>query len=101
MDIVRAPGTACAREGGLKEMGVLVAGALEDEVHERLGAAGGLERSVAREVVQRGREDGAYVELSREVDDVDGRISCCGSMWPSGASDMRSRRSQSASVVGK
>jgi hypothetical protein len=50
MDIVRAPGTAGTRGGELKEMGVLVAEALEDEMHERLGVAGGLERSVAREV---------------------------------------------------
>jgi len=51
---------------------VLVAGALEDDVRERLGAAGGLGRFVAREVVECGGEDRAYVELSREVDDVDG-----------------------------
>jgi hypothetical protein len=42
-------------------------------VRERLGAAGGLGHIVAREVVECGGEDGAYVELSREVDDVDGR----------------------------
>jgi hypothetical protein len=42
-------------------------------VREWLGAAGGLGRSVAREVVERGGEDGTYVELSREVNDVDGR----------------------------
>lgn len=51
---------------------VLVAGGLEDEVRERLGATGGLGRSVTREVVEGRGEDGAYVELSREVDNVDG-----------------------------
>lgn len=44
---------------------VLVARTLEDEVRERLGASGGLGRSVAREVVECGGEDGTYVELSR------------------------------------
>ena len=52
---------------------VLIARALKDEVCERLGAAGGLGHVVAREVVERSGENGAYVELSREVDDVDGR----------------------------
>jgi hypothetical protein len=42
-------------------------------VRERLGAAGDLGQIEAREVVERGGEDGAYVELSREVDDMDGR----------------------------
>jgi hypothetical protein len=42
-------------------------------VRERLGAAGGLGHVIAREVVERSGEDGAYVELSREIDDVDGR----------------------------
>ena len=51
----------------------LVAGALEDVVRERLGAARGLGRAVAREVVERGGEDGADVELASEVDDVDWR----------------------------
>jgi hypothetical protein len=41
-------------------------------MRERLSAACGLGRSVAREVVERGGEDRAYTELSREVDDVDG-----------------------------
>lgn len=39
-------------------------------MRERLGAARDPGRSVAREVVERGREDGADVELSRKVDDV-------------------------------
>ena len=70
-NITRARG----RTGGDGHGAVLrvVAGALEDEVRERLGAAGSLGRSVACEVVERCREDGTYVELSREVDDVDGR----------------------------
>lgn len=42
-------------------------------MRERLGAGGGLGHVVAREVVERGGEDGAYVEFSGEVDDVDGR----------------------------
>jgi hypothetical protein len=45
-------------------------------VRERLGAASGLEHSVAREVVERGGEDRVEVErveLSREVE-----ISCRG-----------------------
>ena len=45
----------------------------EDEVREWLGASGRLGRPVAREVVERGREDGADVQLAREVDDVDRR----------------------------
>jgi hypothetical protein len=84
----------------LKQTGVLIAGRLEDEVRERLGAAGILERPVVREVVECGGEDGAYIELSRKVDDVDGEgISCRRSWWPWGTSDMRLRRFQSASVV--
>jgi hypothetical protein len=59
-----AGGTAdCCRHGA-----VLIAGALEDEVRERLGAVSSLGRSVAREVVERSVEDGAYVELSHKVD---------------------------------
>ena len=42
-------------------------------MRERLGAARGLGRAVAREVVERGGEDGADVELAREVDDVNRR----------------------------
>lgn len=42
-------------------------------MRERLGAAGDLGQIEAREIVERGGENGAYVELSREVDDVDGR----------------------------
>lgn len=52
----------------------LVAGALENEVRERLSAAGGLERPVVCEVVERGGEDRTYVEPSRRVDDMDGEI---------------------------
>ena len=50
---------------------ILGAGYLEYEVGERFGARRGLRRSVSREVVKRGWEDGAYVEFAREVDDVD------------------------------
>ncbi len=53
-------------------MGIL-AQILEDEVRERFGPTGGLGRPVAREVVERGREDGTDVQLTREVDDVDRR----------------------------
>lgn len=42
-------------------------------MREWLGAAGGLRRSIASEVVECGWEDGADVELSCEVDDVDRR----------------------------
>lgn len=58
-----------------------LAGALEDEVRERFGATGDLERSVARKVVERGSVYGVYIELSREVDDVVGVAT--------GASDMQ------------
>jgi hypothetical protein len=79
MDIVREPGTASAR-GGDRKIRVLVnlvARVLKHEVCEPLGAAGGLGHSVAREFVERSGEDGAYVKLPHEVDDVDGeRISC-------------------------
>ena len=44
---------------------------VEDKVRERFGPAGGLGRSVAREVIERGWEYGADVQLAREVDDVD------------------------------
>ena len=40
---------------------------------ERFGAAGSLGGPVAREVVERSWEDGANVQLTREVDDVDRR----------------------------
>jgi hypothetical protein len=40
---------------------------------ERLRAAGDPGRTVAREIVERGGENGTYVKLSGEVDDVDGR----------------------------
>ena len=64
----------CARTGGGGYGAVvLAAGGLEDEVREGLGAARGLGRAVAREVVERGGEDGTDVELAREVDDVDRR----------------------------
>ena len=49
------------------------AGHVEDVVRERLGAARRLGRGVPREVVERGGQDGADVELAREVDDVDRR----------------------------
>ena len=50
---------------------ILAAGDLEYEVGERFGAGRCPRRPVSREVVKRGWEDGAYVELAREVDDVD------------------------------
>lgn len=61
-------------------------------MREQLGATGGLERSVAREVIEREREDGVYIELSHGVDDVDEQISCPGS------SDMRSGRGSRKNV---
>ena len=45
----------------------------EDEVRERLGPGCGSGRPVAREVVECGWEDGADVQLTREIDDVDRR----------------------------
>ena len=64
----------CGRTGGGGHGAVvLAAGGLEDEVREGLGAARGLGRAVACEVVERGGEDGADVEFAREVDDVDRR----------------------------